>query len=320
MSIVICKVIENGLWIHSDTRGWNPLAQKSEVFTGFLKSVIMSPQICICWAGNAETAKDAFEGIDKKWIDDQNLERLRAYLEDQSRSIHADHSVDFILAHHSGKPSVWKISEGKTDDSHNGFVWIGDYDAYRYFIGTWRESRGKESIEEYRLIEESFSHMIENVPCKTVGDFRISVASGGNGFNYRMYGQSRSPLLRVPPGESILELKSNAEGGFNISCLTACPNAKPGCALYFMPAAFGVVLDPSNPFDFSAIIRLPIEDFLYEVNSKYGLELSGAVQHEDGRITTFGKRAPIMRASISGDNLKGRLRILKDEGGDLIEV
>ncbi|MBM95775.1 MAG: hypothetical protein CMI09_08005 [Oceanospirillaceae bacterium] len=290
MSIVICKTIDKKVFIHSDTRGWNSIAERSDIFKGLLKIVILSPTICICWAGNAETAKDAFNGIEDRWIKENDTASLCTHLSLFSMSDQLDHHVDFIIIDHSSDAKTFKITKGKIQNKNPGFTWIGDYDAYHLFLEKWHQTLSTKDPEEYIAFHKAFKIMIENAPSKTVGDFQVSVVSNDEGFRYTTYGEAFSPKQTLSPGTSVLKLQGCAEGAYSLSCLTTNANEKPGCALYFTPIEFGVILDPSDPFHFGPILHLPINTFLSEVKRIYGFDLSGRVVDSSGQIRSVGKR------------------------------
>ena len=229
---------------------WNSESEKRLVTQmGLMKSIIVSPNIVICYAGNninkaAELMRNVTNSLD-------NLEEIIGV----AFKIHTsseEEAIEFIIAY-CDETSRELISVKNQHIIRNCKVaWLGSWDAYNEFKGLESkisisdvkdkktitylkngevsEGNISEEVERVYKIEECFSHVVSSGFDPTVGGMavRIRAMEGENKFQY-MAGMNATasnwPQL-LQPGESIRFFQGADKGSFcyNIyqSCLNFC--------------------------------------------------------------------------------------------------
>lgn len=298
MSLVVCRVAENTIQLQSDTRGWNSIASlKEDLFEGYLKIVIIDSNLCIAWAGDVATAKKGLAAISDIENDNRDINKLCQTL--SAYSGRDDNCVDFIVAHYDKNAilHVLRIRNAKIIPVTE-LTWIGNSDAAGQFLDLWsNESSDISDPDTLQILFPSlFEKCMESSSIDTVGDFRIGVGARDKGFHYLAYMQSKYPEQFVTSKEATLYLGDTPAGGYSISCLSWQTELLQGCALYFMPAKFGIFLDPREPFEMSAIMRVEIDEFIELAQNKYGTTLEGLVPNTQGESVKIGSK--VQKGSI----------------------
>lgn len=175
--------------IYSDTKislygaiksNWGDMTRRSVERYGLIKSIIISPNCCISFAGNnIALAHQLLE----------TLYEMKEFSEEEllyhAFKIHAEHpsdDVEFIicLASEDGEIEIIRIKEHKIERNCPS-AWIGSYDAFR-------------TLQEYRFANPAssnyyfcaFMHALHHCGDETVGGFPIHVRfdESEKGFEY----------------------------------------------------------------------------------------------------------------------------------------
>lgn len=284
MTLVVCKNINGNIRFESDTRIWNELAQKKEQpLAGKLKTIILRRDLCIAYAGNAELAQRAIMEIGS-WAGTAPLSTVIETLCDSSKS-----GVDYIVGSLiSPAPRITRVNSGGAEDVEST-AWIGDHMAFERFQEYWITHRSDAITpkQQSRLMEHAFDSVI-GADLPTVGDFKIRADSKRGYFRYLGYWSIAFPRQLVLPPETVFELGDAARGGYSLSCLHSEIPDRPAVALYFQPGKFGVLLLPTEPFDFVPLHDLDDLQFVDVIASKYGIRLGGLIVRPGGQMLCVG--------------------------------
>ena len=250
MTLVVAKCVNGRVQIVSDTRLTWPShgidLPKPDISTrqiqhphfGCLKTVILTPQLCVCWAGALHFADKAFQQI---WSDNVDLRagpltRHLCALHDESEG-----ETDFLLLVAGATDEIVRISEGNRSIVRTE-AWIGSSDAYvRYcelmacdplpqpsqsdrlevLIFQMDDFKGRSCHPLLPKMASAMLRIVLDPSHDNVGDFVIPVSVGQNGFHNMFYVSLDAPY--VPPNAietwETASLGDVDTGAYNYQCV-----------------------------------------------------------------------------------------------------
>jgi hypothetical protein len=299
MTLVVAHRIGGYPYIVSDTKP-SPQNQSHVPFhAGLLKSLIVTPELCISFAGNTHTAENAVLEFKASGISDRDETRTVDFF----KGVHSQtpNDIQFILAF--GKPGfrVVEMRDGMT--SEKDFAWIGSPRAYNSFQGhmlgklhhapsflntvTWSAVALPASVGEDPgpgMLMSSMTQVIGTSEHPEVGFLPILVAYGEQGYHYATYSQIYTGVLNLPTSSDWhdIDFGTAATGGCALSVATSTESHEAVLA-YYLQGRCGILFRRCN----SGLIRGqllpsmgPIDLFEY-LKKEYELSFpSGFVTHE----------------------------------------
>src|SRR5688500_18747112 len=129
MSLIVARKSENQLSIVSDTKLIYPNHEvkglKSNPSEGMIKSIIISPDICVSFAGNFDEAENAFKEIQAGESLDKIMEILKRFHK------LSNYKTEFLLCYGQPEPTIYKFKNNEYGPVTSS--WIGDQKAFNRF-------------------------------------------------------------------------------------------------------------------------------------------------------------------------------------------
>lgn len=291
MTFVVAKIIGDDLFIESDSRITDRSKVRQDPLCGLLKSVLVSPTICISYAGSVDFAELAIKKIlDGHILTSEEISQtLLAVVKDSKNS------VEFILASIDNCiPKLCKISDGKAEQDLLS-AWIGDYNAFRLFQSVLL---GSEENIDHSIISGAFKVVMDEPSLSGVGDFQIgvyinnSICNESRVFMYAEKFECYSPESQtIPAGEKVaLSLGTAPGGAYGLSYLISLSNCLFGIAIFFHAGGFGVLFCPQISFGGIVIYAHNGEQFAIKVLEKYKIPMYGLVQEGQTKVKLIDTR------------------------------
>lgn len=290
MTLVINKIIEGQIYVHSDTRVTQlfngEFLRKEPPLSGILKSIIITPEICISFAGNIDHAHSALEKIFSDQIFD--LSHLKILL----LCVHVEENeeIDFSIATTLGGGQLIQIKDGEIKENLQ-VVWLGEKSAFESYQGRYLDGlKGLENLgadELSKLTNDAFEQTLHSEVTQTqsVGDYHISIRTKDDELRYQMKFKidiGPQEIKIEKPGEWTDIPLGNAENGsYGESYLVSETTGKPAIGIHFIHGNFGILFFPG--ISRNAILIKGVKwgnEFTARVLEEYGVRLGGIIHVE----------------------------------------
>ncbi|RLJ34630.1 hypothetical protein CLU97_4146 [Chryseobacterium sp. 7] len=326
MSLIIARNTQSDFIISSDTKisvaanspnnekqttYFNKNSQRLEMrippIEGCLKSVLVSPIVCICYAGDVENARILI----KNFVAITKIQYLDAITEEQLKCIESffetntPENVDIILAISFNKlPVLHEIKSGKLNKqiqvSH-----IGDesvFSDFQYFFNETHKS------QENLLLRHSFSFddMIAQQSSinSSVGDFVVEVLFNSEHsmfyYNQKFKGYDLfNPIVGFIANEAQTTSEETTINGKHIESYLISDTFEPAFGIYF-GTTFGLFYHPIKMLERNDSLQgikincSNIDDFIQKVFDEYDIWLYG-LGFENGMLVEKLTRGQISR-------------------------
>lgn len=287
MTLVVGRIENEKIKFISDSKVTDQNSVRNNVLSGNLKSWILTPSLCVSFAGNTFYAeKFLSDYYDKKIKTVQDLLLYLLKLNNESND-ETDFCVGTLF---NNAPKLYKISGRRIEDNLKT-IWIGDRIAFNKYQETYHET---ESDNPFDKMEKAFSVVVNDGTIDTVSDFQISsVTVYHEGLQSLMFIYDFKTMMNFAPGTITLDSNNPRahipfggpeEGGFGNSYLRSINVHTAGIAIHFPQGKFGVLFCPALNQNKAIIIKNEDgEDFANEVFKKYGIALEGLVA-KDGFV------------------------------------
>jgi len=295
MTLVISRIIEKSIHIHSDTRITSPNIFKNNPLAGLLKSVILHPFICLSFAGNVIPAQEAIASFFTNKISD--LDSLLNMLLATHQK--ANQATDFGVASCINKqPRLFEIKNGTIVETSS--FWLGDTDGFNHYQHEFHTMN--KSLSTQIKMREAFKNTLDSSDIKTIGDFHISASLDFSICNpphpVFLYDEkieinvSEKQTISYAQGKrSVIPLGTTHGGSYGISYLTSVSPDFHGVGIHFTHGNFGIIYCPQINHTSATLIRnVSGAGFAEEAYRKYNIPLRGlvkknatAVQYVDAR-------------------------------------
>lgn len=298
MSLVICKKINNKLYVESDSRITDINSARKESLFGVIKTVILHPRISISYAGNIYIAERAIAEIFsyKKLTIDYLLETLLKYNKNNNNT------VEFILCIilNNTTSEIIKI-KNFTVERNLESAWIGDIDGFNLFQKQFHNIKqsGKNQLDSFR---EAFAFVVESHEVPTVGDFQISAHTIASTTGHSMFlyaekfgilsNESQTFKLTKANNEFIIPWGTAAGGSYGVSYFVSVLPNHYAVGLYFTHGNFGVLFCPRIGFEGIVFSKMSNISFLQTVNTQYKIPLRGFVMLDNSAMQLVDMRFP----------------------------
>jgi hypothetical protein len=289
MTLIVARVTPKGIWLSSDMRVTDPSAANAPGFlNAALKLILVSPTLCIGYAGGVAAALAAIRRVDAE-------EMAPDAAVDYLLGIHLnDPTVDFVVA--SVHPSVLvEIKNGQAADGQA--AWLGDPDAFDRYQELYHgehflpPSEGldpghKSDLDIAVRMNDAMQDLVlasaepdgPGASHALVGEASVTVGPRveDGQLKYHLYSNYSAPhASEIPPSGSLM---STERGSFSISFLAPEQPGIGAIGLSFPEGQLGILYAPlmteraDQPDRFHPVT---IDEFADKVKARYGVSLRG---------------------------------------------
>jgi hypothetical protein len=288
MTLVVAKIINEKIYIESDSKITDEYDSWYNPLLGVLKIVIISPSIAISYSGNISYAEEAL-----KYIITNNVlsyHQIIHYL----YSVHTKSCLQtnfLICILKKNETSIVKIFDNQVYSGDESY-WIGDAQAFNtfqfHFLPLIKE--GKSKLDS---LKNAFTKVIEDELITTVGNFNFSVYTDdevspqGKVFLYKDTFDIQMTEMQGPFDNKInlpISLGSVKGGSYGISYLSSFSPEMHGIALHFTHFDLGVLFCPQISFDGIIFREITGMAFVNLIKEKYKLPLRGFIRVSDSNL------------------------------------
>jgi hypothetical protein len=314
MSLIVARKEGSQIAIVSDTKLTYPhheiKGQKENPTEGAIKTIILTDDLCVSFAGEIEYAENAFMEIGERKNIDEVIGILHRY-----HNI-SNQKTEFLVCSGNPESLIHKIKNGESKEVNSS--WIGDSVAFNSFqasmLGTKKpkesvktsQSQSKAGIvitemnlsfevdmqvQLFSKMSSAMDKVIEDGNVDSVGGFRVTVVYKEK-FDFVKYGKFyRGNVELFGSGSHLIAHGSANEGAYSINFIGASSDHKT-VALHVRQGNFGLVYTRNN----SGLLRpklLPQDevDFIDYVKDKYDLIAAFATQDRIQKYIIDGKSA-----------------------------
>jgi hypothetical protein len=300
MSFIYSKIIDNKIYIESDSRVLRRATGMRDSSYGSLKSIIIFPQLCIAFAGDPDLAEDAIKEIYQKQ-NGVNLPYVLSVLMKYNKL--NSNEVVFIVCSVKDRPEIIKVSNSEVE-RNLPLAWIGEKAALDKFIPLYHCKKG-EVKTDVDAVRSAFAQVIESGDIDSVGDFHVTTyteisTQGGRPF-FRYVDRSFAILNEVqvltPIGSDnsigrTLTWGTTEGGSYGVSYFSSVDAYKPAIALYFHKGNYGILYFPKLRFEPIVLKDISSLDFLHLINNKYQIPLKGTRLVDNSAFQIVDMRFP----------------------------
>lgn len=307
MSLIVARKDGHKIGIVSDTKLTYPNHETKNLKTspkdGVVKTVILSENLCVSFAGEIEPAELALKEINNSTDTNSILHLLEKY-HHLSKG-----ETEFIFC--IGKPdlTMYEIKNGIVQESNQS--WIGDKDAFDKFQKsiiappTNEQRQGKDeptlkdtktnqpsiTITEMNLtfevsqnssilskLSSAMDNVIENDSISSVGGFKVNVIYD-NKFIYNGYIKNyRQNVTMTGIGSQVIGHGTAQDGSYSINFI-GCSSDYKSVALHVSQGNFGIVYTRTDYGLLKPVIlNFDEVDFSDEIQDKYNITSSFSTQ------------------------------------------
>ncbi len=282
MTLIIAKIIEGKIQIESDTKISGENVVRNNPIKGRLKSLILSHNLTVCYAGDIELGEDAYNFFIQKAKTKIEWQDYLNYLQELSGT----KEVDFILAGYSPNPFIIKIKDRQIEQSES--AWIGDYSAFTEFQSYFLSDSKNNKQSEW--FSNCFGKVVDSQLNQSVGEFHVTVKTNSADFKFHnktvpvfQYQLKSSLTLGRAKTVSFKEKgipepipSGNAEDGtYTISYFTNFTQEWAALGVYFEIGAFGILFCPGDLLRSKKYAEENAQDFVNKVYNDTKIELKG---------------------------------------------
>lgn len=310
MTFIISKIVDGKFINHSDSMisDLDILTQKyapnENTFSSILKTMIISMDLCISYAGNVHYANKCLKEIlnlPKSFKIINVLDILKKH------SIESNEKTIFGIAfiNKDGKIIQAKIVGNNLQDYTNSLMWLGDSRAYEIFNKKYQKFLQQNKPEKESL-ELAFDAVIKDEQIDSVGHFDIvtsttdqeikftSTSGEVTEFTRKVFEYSIKASMNLTKPQTISfkeknkweDIPADLEKGDvdGISYFTSSSPSKFAVAIYNLKEKKGILFCPqlkTEPEIFEVVkgdtIKILQQDFIDEIYKKYKLPMKGFI-------------------------------------------
>ncbi|MCK5311852.1 MAG: hypothetical protein KAJ62_07075 [Desulfobacteraceae bacterium] len=289
MTLVVARIVEENIYIESDSKITDERLVRSDPLCGLLKTLILHPFICVSFAGNVHFAELALKKFFDQRIGDINI--LLSML--REINLESDNSTDFIVATILGRvPRLFKVSDGTvTKDIEH--AWIGDHEGFEIYQ---KETHSiDDDIPLKDKMQKAFRSVIDNSDLTTIGDFHISTSLNHKiNPGHPVFLHDLKIEIDITEPQTIrfkkksepqpIPLGTTAGGSHGISYLNTVSPEFHGVAIHFTHGNFGVLFCPQLDLKGIIINNVKGRDFVDKINYEFNIPLQGFIKMNDTAI------------------------------------
>jgi len=283
MSLIVAQATEEGPRLVSDMRAIYPDGTKPQFKTDTLKTIVIAPNITVCFAGDVQAGLQGVRQCAQELRDSSPFDRLIDGL--QLLSSNPNQPVDFIVATNRNDCQLTRIRDGQVERDLQT-AWIGDSVAFELF----QLERNRPLDDTRKMIEGSLTPtqrvmstlcramgaVIDNPEIESVDGFCVAVAYKFGGFEYLS-----STFIHVgrdifiQPGEDLIGKMAHAveEGGYAVSVVEPAEAGTPALALNFPRARLGILFLPLQFEGGQVIEDVGPREFAQVIFERFGVRM-----------------------------------------------
>ena len=273
MSLIIAKIHKSFFRIESDTQVTFHNTRMPR-HSGKLKSIIISQDIVVSFAGNYEYGCESLNDILE--INSPKVEEIIEIL--LKSNISSDNEVEYILSIANNGKEIIEIKENKVRRNLVS-AWIGNVEGFKKFQKCFvpmMNSGLPDKLGAEYIFVDCFKSVMNSV--QTVGDFSIAVKLGDYGFYYT--GSRKRTVSAKTSKDSLnqgsdpldIDIELRPENGdFSIEYLRSDDRLSIG--IYYSLGLFGVLLNPKLSNEVNYIKAVDKKEFINSIKSEYNIDL-----------------------------------------------
>lgn len=296
MTLLVARQVNNEIYIVADTKfddGGNSTRSESKKYIGGLKVVLLTPGLCVGFAGNTEIARNAIQGLYDSSVNlfDKN-QAIEHFLKQHVLSVtlgRADETefVVAVIVECHERPGtflkeIFRIADSKVYWD-NETTHIGDRNAFGCFQEAFHNGStnlNAPTVEMVRIGSEerpgfdqslsaamrAMQNVIDsaNIPC--VDGIRTVVISEENQFRYLEYIQIRGNLIPVRnTPSSPVSFGGAAEGSDHKHVGMFSVVGYGIFSVYSITGCFGLIYHPEQCFEPEVCRNCTLEEFRFRV-------------------------------------------------------
>lgn len=308
MTLVVARQVDDEVYIVGDTKFTDDSKSETEQYVGGLKVVLLTPGLCVAFAGDVANARKAIQGIyDKSNVNlfDKNLV-LDYFLQHHVASLPRSLSeTTFILAfileanNQPGKfvKEIFRIANSKINPE-NETTHIGDSEAFNFFqeishgatlinsVSTFEISKpGSTSRPNFdgslSTAMRAMQGVIDLPNAPNVDGYRTVVISEYDQFKYLEYVQVRGNAIRVINQTDGRLTFGGAEEGSDIKHIGLRSATGHGIfSMYSITGRFGLIYCPEKSFQPMLCSKCSADEFRLNVEEQIAITHQRVLQYQ----------------------------------------
>ncbi len=255
MSLIRAIIDKDAVIIVGDTKlsfshKTNKHYRENHPDTGVIKSVILSPKLCVSFAGDMDYVEEAIKRINQL----QDFEHIaECLLNINGESIKSGHDTEFIIAYFNGKPKLMEVKNNSINYVQNS--WIGSQIAFEKFQKEYLEKTisGKfapffeirktpdgfteEQGKRYTRLFSSMKQVIDDESLEEVGGYIVPVFYTENSFKYGSYVSAYRRPINEKELNKAISFTGAVEGGY---CVNFFSNNIDSIAIHLFQGKLGI--------------------------------------------------------------------------------
>jgi len=288
MTLIISRIIENKIYIESDSKITGEFVRRNNPLDSKLKALILAPKLCLCYAGNISYAEEAYIYFVEKSKNTFDWNHYLEYLLELNKQ--SNDGTDFILAgYNNNTPLLFEIKSNKINQVQQS--WIGDINSFSSFQ-EYYQSEIIKNTEPKVALGNAFRKVLNNEISETVGGFHISVKSNDKDytdsvtgnlstvFEYTRKGEAylgRPTIVKIIEKNKFESIPSgdSSSGSYALAHFTPLPLEENCIGVHFGHGNFGVFYPPKNLINRKVYTEVSAKEFLNKIFKDYNIKLSG---------------------------------------------
>lgn len=291
MSFAIVKIIDNKIFIHSDTLITGSDIDRPNIENQTISKVaLIHHQLALLFAGNVEVASDLIEELRV------NLPKTITALITIICTHQKKHgfTTDYVVVTTiQNKPRIYEIKDGQVKDKVNS-AWVGSKAAFNRFQSEFSKEKSK-GINESISFSNAFRTVFEDDSIPDVGGFRLSLVQSTQQ-NLLGFPETINFTSEIYMANSINQnfwesygywntIKSKvSEGAYSCSNIPSMAVKNAGVGLYFGYANFGMLFSFKSFGIYPKIFKHVSSINFANEAKKYGMHLVGQASEGEGSV------------------------------------
>jgi hypothetical protein len=302
MTLVVARITPLGVRMAADMRVTDPSAIRRGYVHGALKAVLLSPTLCVGYAGNVDFAQHVIREVASKGL---GFDAIQARLVDANRS--SEGASDFLIAGLRPRRLI-EIKKGRGVCCSAG--WVGDASAFGDYQAEYHREQHippremydsgdrAEDIEIAIRMGAAMGAVVEGPGSVGQGEDRVlTLPQGGRHqavgeavvmvvpraeddlFAYQISIRAQAPMFSepLPPGLGVVppDFGSAARGSFAYDVLHPRQPGVPALGIYFHEGRLGLLYAPLLFDRAEPYAKVSWEQFVELVRLKRGIALAG---------------------------------------------
>jgi len=300
MTLIVARIDGGKVHVTGDTLLSKISGERLSYDQCVIKTVIINPQCCVCFAGNPDPASEAIAHLlEANYKSDNEILKYLAGVHEQysqSTDFGVITNIDEVIKLHS-----LKSGEPKTNLPS---FWLGDH------FNNYQTKLASLSSDEplKQKMKSAMESIIQDGNLASIGGFQVSLSSDNNSFQYEDEQGKRTISclsydfgIQHVLGPQTLEFKDVGEfksisgvSDDNVSIFSSITPEYPGAAIHYKHANVGYLFcphlriaqnEPESVLESILFDDVSPNEFINQILEEHAIQLKGFVASDDGRIT-----------------------------------